>query len=126
LESEIEDIVDSFETRLQRLKRDGEHTLNGQAAETASTSEPEFSILPVPKDEVDREGVTGDIPPVIIGRSKEEIVDAFSRAGEEGAGTIASQSVKVEPEKIVESLGQDVYAEADQATQIPAADHVEL
>jgi len=41
-------------------------------------------------------------------------------------GTIASQSVEAEPEKIVGSLAQDAYAEADQATQIPALNHVEL
>jgi len=66
LEDEVETIVDSFETRLGRLKLDGKHTLTEQvnnAHVTASSSEPELSILPILEDKVDREG---DIPPVVV------------------------------------------------------------
>jgi hypothetical protein len=92
---------------------------------TASTSKPEFSILPVPKDEVDREGAAGDIPPVVIGRSKEEIVDAFSRAGE-GTEILSPQGVKTESEEIVRNLAPEVPVAAGRATPVPAANHVEL
>jgi hypothetical protein len=128
LESEVENIIGSFETRLQQLKRRGERALAGHVGDadvTMSASEPTFSVLPVPEDEIDREGATGDIPPVVIGRSKEEIVDAFSRAGEDVTGATSPRSVKTEPEGVVGSLAQEVSAEADQSTPVPA-DHVEL
>jgi hypothetical protein len=128
LESEVEDIVDNFETRLQQIKRDGEHALTGQvehADMATSIPGPAFSVLPVPKDEIDRESATGDIPPVVIGRSKEEIVDAFNRA-EEGARVAPPRSVKAESEDIVGSLVDEVSVEADRATATPAANHVEL
>jgi hypothetical protein len=121
LESELDGIVDSFETRLRKLKHDGENAFSGlidDADMTGSTPEPEFSILPVPKDEVDREDATGDIPPVVIGRSKEEITDAFSRAGE-GAGVIppkAGSGVSESAEKVSVEEGQETSA----------AGHVEL
>jgi len=126
LESEIEDIVNSFETRLQNLKHDGESAFSGQVEDadtTGSTSEPEFSILPVPKDEVDSEGATGDIPPVVVGRSKEEIVDAFSRAGED-AGVIP-QSVETESE-VAGSFAEEMSTEAGREKPVLATGHVEL
>ena len=128
MESEVENIVESFETQLQQLKRRGESALAGHTGDTDATtsvSEPTFSVLPVPKEEIDREGATGDIPPVVIGRSKEEIVDAFNRAGEDVAGATPPRSVKTESEGVIRSLAQEVYAEADQSTPAPA-DHVEL
>lgn len=126
LESEIEDIVKGFETRLQKLKHDGESAFGGQvdnADKTGSTSEPEFSILPVPKDEVDSEDATGDIPPVVVGRSKKEVMDAFSRAGE-GAGVIP-HSVETESE-VAGSLAGEVSMEAGREKPVFATGHVEL
>jgi hypothetical protein len=105
-------VVSGFETRLRRLKLDGEQTFGrqvGDAHVTASTAEPILSILPIPRDEVNREGTGGPIPSVIIGRSKQEIMDAFSRAGEEGAEPMPSRNTKV-----------------DKATPTPATEHVEL
>jgi hypothetical protein len=104
-------VVGGFETRLRRLKLNGEQTFGrqvGDAHVTASTAEPIFSILPIPQDEVNREGTAGPMPSVIIGRSKQEIMDAFSRAGE-GAEAMPSRSTKV-----------------DKATPTPATEHVEL
>jgi hypothetical protein len=125
LESELRNIAEVFETRLLRLKHDGERAFGGEADDadvTASTLEPQFSILPVPKDEINREGATGDTP-VVIGRSKEEIVDALNRVGE-GAEPIPSKSMQ--SEETVGSHSQKVSVEASQSTLIPVADHVEL
>jgi hypothetical protein len=122
LETEIEDIVSGFETRLQKLKHDGESAFSEHVDDTdtaGSTSEPEFSILPVPKDEVDSEGATGDIQ--VVGRSKEEILDAFSRAGE-GAGVIP-QSVGTESD-VAGSLAEEVSAGREKPVRTTG--HVEL
>lgn len=129
LESEVQDIVTGFETRLRRLKRDGERNL-GQvdvaADESVSASEPTVSILPVPEDEIRRHGAKDDIPPVIVGRTKEEVVEALGRAEEEGAGSLHSQTVRKESESVVEILAKEVSAEGGQASPSSAGVHVEL
>lgn len=126
MEAEVETIVDGFEARLGQLKLEGKHTLTEQANNVpvpTSTSEPDFSILPVPKDEVSREGATGDIPPVVIGRSHGEIEDAFNRAG---AGAIPSQSVEAEPENIMENVAQEGSVETGHVAPGLPVNHVEV
>ncbi|KAF7966541.1 hypothetical protein HWV62_6941 [Athelia sp. TMB] len=124
LEEELQDIVGGFEARHRSLRRDGERALSGKAPQPiASASEPELSILPVPQDDGNGETKAADIPPIIIGRSQEEIVDALSRA--ESAGT-SSHTVHEEPADTVETLAHEASMEAEKATSTPIPAHVEL
>lgn len=124
LEEELQDIVGGFEARHRSLRRDGERVLSGKAPHpTASTSEPEFSILPVPQDDENGETKATDIPPVVIGRSQEEIVEALNRA--ESAGT-TSHTVHEEPADTVETLAHEASVEAEKATSTPIPAHAEL
>lgn len=128
LESEVQDIVTGFETRLRQLKREGSRNLaREETGQSSSSSTPEVSILPiVPEDEASGPGVERETPPVIIGRSKEEVVEALGRAGTDSVAETVS--VQKEPEAIVESLAHEASAEASQskASSVPADVHVEL
>lgn len=82
LRAEVEDIIVGFETTLRRIKRNGDRTfvdveevLKGNSEDVA---EPEVSILPiVPEEEIIREAV----PPVMIGKSQQEILQGLDNAG---------------------------------------------
>lgn len=80
-----------------------------------STFPPEISILPVPDEEIERHDATGDIPPIFLGRSKKEVVDALGKVEEEGAGALSSQSTE----------GDESVVDVTQASQaVPV--HMEL
>lgn len=142
LEAEIKDIVTGFQTRVRGLKRSGHRAFGGSndeedadnqdsedksdAPTTPQSPIPDASILPVPDPEKDT--ATGAALPV-IGRSKEEVIDALGRAEEalksqgQASSSTKTASQGVTPEEAVESLVQDVEAEAEKAA--PSA-HQEL
>ncbi|KAF9244141.1 hypothetical protein BU15DRAFT_71706 [Melanogaster broomeanus] len=88
LQSEVRDVVIGFETRLRRIKRDGERAFNSNNGNDAAQKEeekgsavepePEVSILPVPHEGV-RGGAQEFIPHVVIGRSQEEVLEALGK-----------------------------------------------
>lgn len=120
--SEINGIAEDFEIRLRRLKHDGRFAFGERVDDgddTMLTSPPEFSILPVP-DEVEKHGAIKDIPPVFIGRSKEEVVDALGRADEEETETLSPHSA--EEDKFVVDATRSAPTEASQAVPV----HMEL
>lgn len=126
LEEELQDVVGGFETRLRNLRRDGERVLAGKVEApqpTASTAEPEFSILPVPHDDENGENTAADVPPVVIGRTQEEVLEALNRADSAGA---SSHTVHEEPADAVETLAHEASAEAETPTAIPIPVHAEL
>lgn len=117
LESEVQDIVIGFETRLRRIKRDGERAFNnhgngiapreeekGSNAVPDVGTEPEASILPVPRGSA---GEPGFIPPVIIGRNQEEVLEALSRVEPVPEEHYTSGS-HVDPEEVVSRLAREV------------------
>ncbi|KAF8836828.1 hypothetical protein BDN67DRAFT_262554 [Paxillus ammoniavirescens] len=92
LESEVQDVVIGFETRLRRIKRDGERAFNNNSQGTTQKEEekgsavepeavPEVSILPrpVPPEPIGEEAREFIIPPVIVGRSQEEVLEALGK-----------------------------------------------
>lgn len=111
LESEVQDVVIGFETRLRRIKRDGERAFNTvQKDEEKGASvtdpepdvEPEVSILPIPEESAREQGY---VPPVVIGRSKEEVMEALGKveplqeansgsSADEDAGEVVSSLVR--------------------------------
>lgn len=86
LASEVQDVVIGFETRLRRIKRDGERAFNNYGngvaqkeedkgsivePEVEASADPQASILPVPQE--------GFTPHVVIGRSQEEVLEALGK-----------------------------------------------
>ncbi|KAI6014036.1 hypothetical protein BKA83DRAFT_4353270 [Pisolithus microcarpus] len=124
LRSEVRDIVIGFETRLRRLKREGERAFNGNGVvqkeeEKGPVSEPEVSILPIPGTDT-RERMQTFIPPVVIGRSKEEVLDALKKAS-----ALDQPDVSTDPEEVVSSLVRETEVEEAQSasSNVP---HTEL
>ncbi|KAI6044418.1 hypothetical protein EDC04DRAFT_367432 [Pisolithus marmoratus] len=114
LQSEVGDIVVGFETRLRRLKREGERAFNSNGSvqkeeEKGSVSEPEVSILPVPGIDT-RERMQTFIPPVIIGRSQEEVLDALKKVT-----PLDQREDSADPEEVVSSLVREVEVEEVQS-----------
>ncbi|KAF8552862.1 hypothetical protein OG21DRAFT_1498096 [Imleria badia] len=122
LESEVQDVVIGFETRLRRIKRDGERAFNnhgngiaqkeeekGSTVEPEMEAEPQVSILPVPR-EGGREEQAAFIPPVVIGRSQDEVLEALGRV--EPVSEAESGS-NVDPEEAVSRLAREVEGGAE-------------
>lgn len=90
LESEVEDITVGFETRLRRIKREGERVfasdepLDLEGDETSSSDDAEMSILPISGDGTAKgkpeDKVLQEVSDAILGRSGEEVVAALERA----------------------------------------------
>ncbi|OCH96334.1 hypothetical protein OBBRIDRAFT_234001 [Obba rivulosa] len=131
LQSEVEDVVLGFQTRLRRIRRNGERAFNGQEVEpdfANSVDDDTVSILPI-EDEDDQTPADVHIPPVVIGRSKEEVVDALNRVAErEGDATSTPgdrDSVNSE-EALVHDLEEEAEAAAASGLGSPPRTHVEL
>lgn len=130
LESEVQDVVIGFETRLRRIKRDGERAFNGNGnggaqreEDKGSTLEPEVeaepkvSILPVPREGAREE--SGFIPPVAIGRSQQEVLEALGRVEPVTEAERSGIESNVDPEEAVSRLARELEGGAEIA-------HVEL
>jgi len=122
LESEVQDVVIGFETRLRRIKRDGERAFNNHGNGGAQKEdekgpsvepEPEVSILPVPREGARQE--QGFIPPVVIRRSQEEVLEALSRADPVSEAVRFESGSSVDPEEAVSRLAREVEGGAETA-----------
>ncbi|THH27750.1 hypothetical protein EUX98_g6442 [Antrodiella citrinella] len=133
LQAEVQDVVVGFETRLRRVKRNGDRAFGAipgdedvnDGEESDTPADETVSILPIEQDEK-KEPVPAqsplDVHQVIIGRSKEEVVAALNRAAEVDAGaTSIPEDATKDPEEVVESLASEVESEATSS-----AVHVEL
>jgi hypothetical protein len=114
LQTEVEDIVMGFETRLQNIKRDGQRTLGAdeqmEGYDPASSPESKYSILPVPDDD----GFQTDTP-VVIGKSKAQVLEALGQV----------ESEQTEPE-IRTSDSQEGRVKTSEEFDKYASAHVEL
>ncbi|KAH7924159.1 hypothetical protein BV22DRAFT_1013926 [Leucogyrophana mollusca] len=131
LELEVQDVVIGFETRLRRIKRDGERAFSSTQKEeekgsgTAPEPEPEVSILPIP--ETDARGETVNyIPPVVIGRGKDEVLEALGRLDSQGGVETGSVEPRSESEEVVESLVHEAEAEEEMRSSGASILHTEL
>ncbi|PSR82591.1 hypothetical protein PHLCEN_2v6024 [Hermanssonia centrifuga] len=131
LQNEVQDVVVGFETRLRRIKRNGERAF-GAAPEAdseaddhelhESASDETVSILPIEDDKHKdvEDGESPAVPPVVIGRSKEEILSALDRAAElEEHATSSPEDKYTEPEHVVESLVEEAVAEGHLSSRAP-------
>ena len=121
LESEVQDVVIGFETRLRRIKRDGERAFNSHGNGNAQREEekgsnlepePEASILPVPGEGA-RDEEPSFIPPVIIGRSQEEVLEALGKVGPVSEAGQPGIELNVDPEEAVSRLAREVEGGAE-------------
>ncbi|KAH0836475.1 hypothetical protein J3R83DRAFT_8084 [Lanmaoa asiatica] len=124
LESEVQDVVIGFETRLRRIKRDGERAFTnhingvtqkeeekGTGIEPEAEPKPEVSILPVPREGAREE--QGYIPPVVIGRSQEEVLEALGKVESVGKAERLGSGSHVDPEEAVSRLAREVEGGAE-------------
>jgi hypothetical protein len=86
----LQDVIEDFETRLRRIKRNGLKTFDSLPEDTMEEEEmgddvetpmpPEVSILPIAGDEPDPATpyLGSELP--VVGRGKVEVEDAFARA----------------------------------------------
>lgn len=133
LQAEVQDVVVGFETRLRRVKRNGDRAFGAvQGSDVTEDEESDMSrdetvsILPIEEAEKD-EPLSGQSPPdihqVVIGRSKEEVVAALNRAAEADPEATSIPIDKSKgPEEVVESL----VSEVEQEVATPGALHQEL
>jgi hypothetical protein len=119
LQNEVQDVVVGFETRLRRIKRNGERAFGAvpddSDAEEAHEDET-VSILPIEDDAHKRmeDGESPSVPPVVIGRNAEEIISALDRAAEaEAQATSAIGDKSEDPAQVVESLAQEAVADEE-------------
>lgn len=128
LESEVQDVVIGFETRLRRIKRDGERAFNtvqkdeekGTVIDPERDVGPEVSILPIPEEGA---GGHGYVPPVVIGRSKEEVLEALGRVEPLEGSPEYNARADSDAGEIVSSLVREAEEERSESTAIP---HTEL
>lgn len=130
LQNEVQDVVVGFETRLRRIKRNGERAFGATPDESGSEEihvDETVSILPIENDEYKRmEGKSPTSPPVIIGRTPEEIISALDRAAEnEAHATSPPKDESKDPDQAAESLGQEAMADQDLTSSVHPA-HTEL
>ncbi|KAF8141911.1 hypothetical protein EV363DRAFT_1425921 [Boletus edulis] len=124
LESEVQDVVIGFETRLRRIKRDGERAFNnhgnggaqkeedkGSSDEPEVEAESEASILPMPREDAREEQEF--IPPVVIGRSKEEVLEALGRVEPIPEAENPVSGSHADPEEAVSQLAREVEVSAE-------------
>jgi len=122
LESEVHDVVIGFETRLRRIKRDGERAFNRMRTREQQQIlmlEPEVSILPIPEEGESKQGF---VPPVIIGRSKEEVLEALGKV-EPLQEVSSGPSTDEDAGEVVSSLVREAEEERLGRSAIP---HTEL
>ena len=90
LQSEVQDLIIGFETRLRRIRREGERAF-AEARDETGEATPEVSILPVvdgnkksvsPESDGDKkeDKAFQEVADAILGRSGEEVADALGRA----------------------------------------------
>ncbi|KAL5513274.1 hypothetical protein ACEPAH_3672 [Sanghuangporus vaninii] len=90
LRSEVQDITLGFETRIRRIKREGERAFAEERAEPErSASEPEVSILPVTDGGKKEDTAFQEVADAILGRSEEEVAAALGRAEEQQPQAVA-------------------------------------
>lgn len=125
LQSEVQDVVVGFQTRLRRIKRSGERAFGGadDASESAdgSAPSPEVSILPIVPSE-DESNLEPEAEPVVIGRSEKEILESLGRAAAHGVGSDAILPDENPEKSVPDSTDED-------HTAIPGAvayEHMEL
>ncbi|KAI0369129.1 hypothetical protein BV20DRAFT_1053422 [Pilatotrama ljubarskyi] len=135
LQNEVEDVVAGFQTRLRRINRNGARAFG--TPEEASDEEPPatgdetVSILPIEESalpEHTQSPADVNVPPVVIGRGKEEVEEALNRVADlEGGKTSSPEDVakKADSDAVAQNLKQEIVDEETSAPPPPPL-HQEL
>lgn len=133
LQTEVEDVVLGFETRLRRIRRNNARAFGEAVKEDETdTDDDTVSILPIGDKGKAQIPAGIDVPPVVIGRSKDEVQAAIERAvGVNGDATSSAQTTDTpaDPQVEVQSLVEEVFTgqSIPSASTVPAAiSHEEL
>lgn len=125
LQNEVQDTVLGFQTRLRRINRHGERSFSAKDGEDPIDDEialdDTVNIQPIEDDanKVPENSETStDVPPVVIGKSKEQVIEALNKVAEQ-----ESDSTSKEPEAIVEKVAQQTKEDVQTST---APAHEEL
>lgn len=119
LQSEVQDIVVGFGTRLRRLRRTGERALTQGFSDPGSpATDDTVSILPIDDSSKVESPADVDVPPVVIGRSKQEVLAALDRAAaHDGQATSPTDRAEIAqtPGDVAHDLAREL---ADEDTTI--------
>ncbi|KAH9933371.1 uncharacterized protein B0H18DRAFT_983356 [Fomitopsis serialis] len=132
IQTEVEDVVVGFETRLRRIRRNNARAFGESVKEDVTDADDEIvSILPIEDKDKDKvqSPVDVDVPPVVIGRSKEEVMEALDRIVEaDGDATSSPQATEqsADPESEVKGLVEEVSTGQSVPSISPVASHEEL
>ncbi|OSD04859.1 hypothetical protein PYCCODRAFT_1465817 [Trametes coccinea BRFM310] len=121
LQNEVEDVVAGFQTRLRRINRNGARSF-GTPDEESDEEEPvsgdeTVSILPIEESalpEHTQSPADVDVPPVVIGRSKEEVEAALNRVADlEGDKTSSpsDENKAADSDAVAQSLKDEIVNE---------------
>ncbi|CDO69647.1 hypothetical protein BN946_scf184851.g35 [Trametes cinnabarina] len=124
LQNEVEDVVAGFQTRLRRINRNGARSFGtpDEDPEDAGETEPvsgdgTVSILPIEESalpEHTQSPADVDVPPVVIGRSKEEVEAALNRVADlEGDKTSSPSDAgkNADSDAVAQSLKEEIVRE---------------
>ena len=104
LQGEVEDVISGYNVRLRKIKRSGGRAFGGT---TSDTEDDTASILPIedPEQTGSPADAGRDIPPVVIGRAKEEVEAALNRVAE-------AEAQKTSPEEPGKAKNADAVAQS--------------
>lgn len=130
LQVEVEDVVAGFETRLRRITRGGARAFGTTEEESDDEEAPApgdetVSILPIEESalpEHTQSPADVEVPPVVIGRGKEEVEAALNRVADlEGDKTSAPDDAQksADSDAVAHALKEEIGGEA-QARSVPS------
>ncbi|KAL1940799.1 hypothetical protein VTO73DRAFT_7840 [Trametes versicolor] len=130
LQVEVEDVVAGFETRLRRITRGGARAFGTTEEESDDEEAPApgdetVSILPIEESalpEHTQSPADVEVPPVVIGRGKEEVEAALNRVADlEGDKTSAPDDAQksADSDAVAHALKEEIGGEA-QARSLPS------
>ncbi|KAI0731381.1 hypothetical protein C8Q76DRAFT_612860 [Earliella scabrosa] len=128
LQDEVEDVINGFNARLRQIKRNGARTF-GVSEAAAEEEDGPASILPIEEPEQTEspaDDTAAKIPPVVIGRGKEEVEAALNRVADlEGQKTSSpDEPAKNQDADAVAQSIQDAVASEESSASSPL--HEEL
>ncbi len=126
LQDEVEDVIRGFNARLRQVKRNGARNF-GTSDAVVDEEDGTASILPIEEPAQTDSPVDGGaahVPPVVIGRGKEEVQAAFDRVADLEGQKTSSRNEAEKNDAVAQSLKEALASEGTSATSTPL--HEEL
>ncbi|TBU47545.1 hypothetical protein BD309DRAFT_988016 [Dichomitus squalens] len=114
LQDEVQDVISGFNARLRKIKRSGARAFGSPEAVDEEDEDGTASILPIEGPQQTETPAETGVPPVVIGRGKEEVEAALNRIVEADAQKTSSpdgrEKVK-DADAVARSLKEDIASE---------------